>query len=381
MLGQLKVDWGTLSKEDLESKYQIKYNTLKSLCCKYKFKSNRDHSKNPCCPVKYTKIRDMEEDFIKDWIEGVLTEEELIEKYECPYTNIATRARVLNIVRNRLKDKIDIQELKKDYLSKMLVKDIIVKYNISESTLLDLLPNEIIKYPGEGSRRYELNEHYFDNIDTEIKAYYLGLFYADGTNSIDRGTIGITLQEKDKYIIERLFKELDYNRPIFDIYNKKYDRIYSMGQISSRYLSNKFLEYGCMANKSFKIRFPNWLDENLISHFIRGYFDGDGCLSFAKKQPFKSSVGFAGNYEFLCELQKILVEKCKINLTQLHKKGNIYDLVVGGRYQLSRVLQYIYKNATIYLHRKYNKMQRLVELNIVNLEDVSGGDTKYSRIS
>jgi len=368
-----------LSKEELESKYQIKYNSLKSVCSHFKIKSKRDHSKNPCCPIKYTKIRDMEKDFIKDWVDGILTEEELIEKYECPYTNITTRARALNIQRQKFKDKINLDELSKDYLSDMLVKNILYKYNISNGTLLELLPKEIIKSQGEGSRKYQLNEHYFDDINTEIKAYYLGLFYADGTNSKDRGYISITLQEQDKYIIENLFKELNYKHPIYNIYNKKYKRYYSCGQISSRYLSNKFIEYGCMENKSFKIKFPNWLNNDLVNHFIRGYFDGDGCISIPKKL-YQSSVGFVGNYEFLFELQKILINKCKIGLTKLNNKNNVYSLLISGKYQISRVLKYIYENSNIFLHRKYDKMQMLIKMNIVNMEEVIN-DTKNSRIS
>lgn len=306
----------------------------------------------------------------------------MVEKYECPYTNIATRARALNIQRKRLNKKINLNELCNDYENGMLVKDIQIKYNICNQTVDKLIRigGGIVRDPG-AQRKYDLNEYYFDKIDTEIKAYYLGLFYADGTNSEDRGFIGITLQEEDKYIIERLFNELDYHKPLNIVYNKIYNRNYYMGTISSRYISNKFLEYGCMADKSFKIRFPEWLDENLVSHFIRGYFDGDGGISISKKQLYKSSLNITGNYDFISQIQEILIDKCNINKTKLSKKRNIYTLIVSGKYQLSRVLKYIYQDANIYLSRKFDKMQELIRHNIVNLEDENyEKNNSYSKI-
>jgi hypothetical protein len=354
----------------MEEKYNMTWGSIRTVCSRFKIKSNRDHSKNPCCPITYTKIRDMEEEFIKDWTDGILTKQELIEKYECPYTNITTRAKALDIQRNRLKDKININELCKDYKNGVLVKDIQDKYNICNQSIDKLvrLGGGVVLNPGE-RRKYELNEHYFDNIDTEIKAYYLGLFYADGTNSENRGYIGITLKEEDKYIIENLFNELGYDRPLTKIYNEGTQRFYYSGSISSKYLSNKFVEYGCMSDKSFKISFPMWLNENLWHHFIRGYFDGDGCLSIYKKQPLKSAISFTSNYNFLIEIQKILIRNCKINKTKLSKNANVYSLTVSGRFQLSRVLKYIYQDANIYLQRKYDKMQELIRLNIVNIDN------------
>jgi hypothetical protein len=111
------------------------------------------------------------------------------------------------------------------------------------------------------------------------------------------------------------------------------------------------------------------LDDGLVSHFIRGYFDGDGGISIAKNQLYKSSAGFAGNYDFLSELQLILIDKCNINKTKISKNANIFSLVVSGRFQLSRFLKYIYQDANIFLQRKFDKMQTLIKLNIVNLKD------------
>ena len=370
LLEELKKDWGVLPKDEIEIKYNVKYNTLKTLCSKFKIKSNRNHQKNPCCPIKYTTIREKEEEFIKDWTDGILTQKELVEKYKCPYTNITTRARFLNINRNTKLDNIDLDSLCEDYNGSMSVDDIQKKHNISNASINRLLkPLGILQKQGERNRKYDLDESYFDKINTEIKAYYLGLFYADGTNCEDRGYIGITLKEEDKHIIERLLKELNYNKPIYEIFNKKYNKKYCMIQIQSRYISNIFIKHGCMQNKSFKITFPYWLDKNLWNHFIRGYFDGDGCISISKKLLYKSSLSITGNLDFISEVQKILVNYCNINKTKLHKQGNVYSLAVSGKHQLSRVLQYMYKDSNVFLKRKHEKIQYLSDLKIINMEE------------
>ena len=373
LLNELSKDYGILSKYDIEKKYNMKWNSIRAVCSAFKIKSNRNHKENPCCTIKYTKIRSEEKQFIDDWVEGILTEKELVEKYECPYTNITTRARELNIKRNKYKDKINIINLCEDYNTNMSIGEILEKYHISPSTLTRLLKDKIkLNTVGERNRIYSLNENYFDCIDTQIKAYYMGLFYADGSNNEKRGYISITLKEEDLYLLENLFKELEYIRPITEVYSKKYNSYYYMASISSRHISNIFKDYGCVQNKTFKIIFPNWLNESLYSHFIRGYFDGDGSISFPNKIPNKAALSFAGNKEFLLEIQKILTKNCNINLTNLHKTGNIYSLVISGKYQVSKVVAFLYKDANLYLHRKYNKIQQLKELNIIQLEDING---------
>lgn len=58
---------------------------------------------------------------------------------------------------------------------------------------------------------------------------------------------------------------------------KEYSRI----QISSKTLTADLLKLGCTPRKSLTLKFPNdgiFKSNDLIRHFIRGYFDGDGSV-------------------------------------------------------------------------------------------------------
>jgi hypothetical protein len=157
LLDELSKDYGLLSKNDIENKYKCSWNSIRTICSKFKIKTNRNKTQ-PCCPIKYTKIRDMEAEFIKDWVENILTTSELIEKYECPYTNIKTRARFYNIKRKKLKEKININELVQDYINKMSIFDIVLKYNISHSTIIQLTKGLVTpRSSSEVSRKYYLH--------------------------------------------------------------------------------------------------------------------------------------------------------------------------------------------------------------------------------
>ena len=49
-----------------------------------------------------------------------------------------------------------------------------------------------------------MDEKYFDNIDTQNKAYTLGFLFADGYNSISKSTVSMALQESDGYILDKI---------------------------------------------------------------------------------------------------------------------------------------------------------------------------------
>ena len=112
--------------------------------------------------------------------------------------------------------------------------------------------------------------------------------------------------------------------------------------------------HGCTPNKSLTLKFPNiniFKSKRFIIDFIRGYIDGDGCISYNNIEKSRMSLKILGTYDFLYNLQKQLpLEKDN----KLNKQENIYELAFNDRRGLY-ICSLLYKNANIYLDRKYNR--------------------------
>jgi hypothetical protein len=132
-----------------------------------------------------------------------------------------------------------------------------------------------------------LDEHYFDFIDSEEKAYFLGLLITDGwiTKPKDKNNydIGLSLESQDRYMIEKFQSVIHTDRKIVDREKIQERTGYVSKQsqliLSSNVLANKLKEYGVVENKSDKMRIiPNNIPISLMHHFMRGMIDGNGSL-------------------------------------------------------------------------------------------------------
>ena len=137
----------------------------------------------------------------------------------------------------------------------------------------------MIKRKKHHNQKYDINFDIFENVNTEEFAYFLGFFYADGYNNQKTGHINISLKYEDLEILEKFSKLFFGNRPI-KIYNvkcqtNKNNKICNLS-IGNKELTKILYDFGSPQNKTFKVRFPFWINKNLQRHFIRGYFDGDG---------------------------------------------------------------------------------------------------------
>lgn len=138
----------------------------------------------------------------------------------------------------------------------------------------------------ECNRRYDRNQHYFDIIDTPNKTYILGLLYADGCNHTAHNAITLSLQEEDVGILEIIKNELEYTGSLrlsrLNDKNINYKNQYILC-INDEYLSARLADLGVVNAKSLKLTFPEFLNQDLLRHFVRGYFDGDGCVYYDEK--------------------------------------------------------------------------------------------------
>lgn len=219
------------------------------------------------------------------------------------------------------------------------------------------------------SRKYSFDEHYFDNIDNEHKAYWLGLLMADGYNHETKSCVALRLQGQDREILEKFKQDLKYTGPIYTIDTSKIHfnvkEHYTELNLCSPIFSEALAKIGCVQNKTYLLEFPK-IKEDLINHFIRGFFDGDGCISITNRCDRKTGkvyqFNIVGRYEFIKKIYDIFIEKLNITATTISQNPNNYARVIhwSGKKVVTKILNYLYKDSTIYLQRKYNKYLQII---------------------
>lgn len=202
-----------------------------------------------------------------------------------------------------------------------------------------------------------LNENYFSNIDTSNKAYFVGLLFADGSVEHDSSRetmIRIQLLNEDKQLLEKFKSEISSDGKITDA--KGNTCVFS---VRSDQMAKDLEQFGIIPNKTYKTHFlPNNIPSVFLTDFLRGYVDGDGSLYFnTENNTFHLNV--TSHYLTITDHFRDIVYQL-LNTQERSKEhhstfyNNTAKFTFNGleAYQLASLL---YKNASIYCQRKYDK--------------------------
>ena len=218
---------------------------------------------------------------------------------------------------------------------------IAILLNISTKTIHDVLKNNNVEIRRKHSK---INEDYFENPNTEKSAYWAGFIAADGyiynpNKGNAQSSLTIELAIKDKEHLSKLGADLGKNITDYDKHNSCKLRV------TSNKICRDLEQYKIHQNKSLTLQFPENINNENIHHFIRGYFDGDG--SFTK------IYDIIGTESFLKSLVNTLPFNCEYSFYK-PKDENSYSLRIRTK-SLKQFFEFMYKDATIYLERKYEK--------------------------
>jgi len=196
----------------------------------------------------------------------------------------------------------------------------------------------------------------FQSIDNEAKAYWLGFIYADGNvSSRDNSlTVGVSFEDGEHLSkLANLFnKEVKYYTHFSKICNKDLKR--AQFQICNKTLKSNMIRNGVFPRKTYidSDYIFECIPSHLVNHFIRGYFDGDGSVTGKGKDV---SFSFCGVEKFLTRIKNEVCSRVGLSdVAILHKKG-ICTLTWRGRIQLIAMKEWMYKDANIWLDRKYDR--------------------------
>lgn len=229
------------------------------------------------------------------------------------------------------------------------VKSVAEEYGVSSACIERILARSGRK---RGHRKYAIDESYFEKVDTPNKAYFLGLIYADGCNK--RNGISLSLQEEDGYLVEALKREVAFKGKTYLIKRKKAHHKLRVGvELSSMKMMNDITLLGVVPNKSLILQFPTCVSEGLMSHFIRGYFDGDGSVHVDGSGGFHCSI--TGSPFFCQSLHEYLTKRLSINSTVCDYSHSKAKDVKMSTCQALVFLDYIYRDSTIRMTRKFDR--------------------------
>lgn len=195
--------------------------------------------------------------------------------------------------------------------------------------------------------RMSVDEDFFEYIDSEAKAYFLGLMYSDGSVSSNQFYIKL----KDEDILQLFKKALKSEAPIRRI--EKPWSAYIL-QISCKRLCQHLIRHGCVPNKTKVIQVPE-LRPDLYRHFIRGFFDGDGCLHLQDKIYHCRFDLTSASLNFLEQIRPIITNKAITNgYLGKEAKYDVWHLNYSG-HQVVQIMDWLYEDSHYYLKRKHDK--------------------------
>ncbi len=218
----------------------------------------------------------------------------------------------------------------------------------------------------------------FESINNEIEAYSLGLFFTDGSvsqkiyNNMTNSQAVIHLQSQDASVLYAI------NSYVSDDTSVNCTEKYCYIRFSHRDLVSNLINLGCKQNKTYEgLTWPT-IPENIISHFIRGVFDGDGCIT-SDKGRFPKAYIACTDITFLEKIQEVLLSNnisSSINTEKRVGKTfkvphgyssnciDLHRLYIRRKEELKKFKVYLYRDAETLIQRKKDTFDRYVDTEI-----------------
>lgn len=298
---------------------------------------------------------------------GVLNLDAIAERLNRSRSSVAGKASQLSLYRPGRWTDDELQYLRDNYQTHTY-RELAEHLGRSKSAI-DLKINRM----GLIKSCYEYDHSYFNEINTQDKAYWLGFFYADGCVSISEKNNSrsyeacIKLKATDDAHLRKFNKciggnvDLTYEQHKCS-FNDKDTSSVSI-RLFSKEIVNGLIQHGCVPNKTFIIKFPT-LRDDLVPHFIRGFFDGDGCFCRDSSNRKSAAINFcSASREFLESIRSIIYVHGICSYITDEKNRTTYRLYVRGLENCDKMLEYMYSDAIIYLDRKYYKALNFYEEN------------------
>lgn len=270
-------------------------------------------------------------------------------------------------------DKTYYSEIVEKYKSGWSTEKLGAYYQVHRVTVLNILKR--MRCPRRLCTEHlklNVNSHYFNDIDDEHKAYWLGFIITDGC--VHKNLLAIQLAYRDYGHLVKFKNDIGSDHLVGKHLNKNHPSCNI--QIKDQILINDLSKYGVVPNKTGKEILPYLSSSELMRHMLRGIIDGDGWITYksAYRNPQRLdwTVGIvSSNKVFLETIQLFINKSLQSNngyFYTVKKKGykEYYTLCFSGNEFLEKLLTWLYKDASIYLERKYNRFLKFQKQRILH---------------
>jgi intein-encoded DNA endonuclease-like protein len=249
-------------------------------------------------------------------------------------------------------DSQTVEKIIELYNKGMYTTDIEKMLNLKRGIASYVLRKQGIDLRHRGPKSKIGNEEFFDVIDNELKAYFLGWIMADGNISITDGqySLKIHISLKDRELIDKFLVSINSSNKT-NVKQEGNPSYYV--SLTSVHMCKSLINLGVTPRKSGKEPFPNQIPSNLYPHFIRGVFDGDG-ITCTGNSP---RSGFVGSKHMLDRIIEIINTPDR-KLIQNNKNKDIYYFL-GGKSFSRKLYEFLYKDSTIWLQRKRERLEKI----------------------
>lgn len=289
-----------------------------------------------------------------------LTNEQIAKQFNISIATVSRIARINNLPRRsgssgRKLSNEQIEEIKFKYTNSVPLITLQKEYNISYNRIKNILKDcENIS----SAKRLNPNliENYFENIDSNDKAYWLGWIISDGAITYQpeksKFQIELTIKKEDEDILHLLENDLGVQNKVYYSQNK-----YKRFSLGSKKIIMDLVNLGITQNKTFSVKVPQF-DKKFNSAFLRGLFDGDGGFTTYTRASGQKcmELSFCGNEYIISWILKTLLEDIPtLKKNSITKESSIKRIRWNSKKDIILIRDYLYGNHNNhFLSRKYN---------------------------
>lgn len=212
----------------------------------------------------------------------------------------------------------------------------------------------------EAKRRLPCNHHYFDEPLDETHAYWIGFLLADGFISEGQPgrspRVSVRLCADDRGHLEKLAKALGSGHAILTVEEANGAQSVQLS-IASPELAGSLQSYNVLPRKSADHLFSDRIPSDLLPHYFRGYFDGNGSIARHKRSQW--AINNTASESFLEHFLQWIDDRIGGNRARITHSWGIHRVAWSGTHRCREILDLMYADATVFLDRKMSQYQEL----------------------